>query len=48
MWGLPKKIKQKKNVLCENSVEVWGNDGSTRCTASESIGSHNIFEVKVT
>ena len=27
MWGLPKKIKQKKNVLCENSVEVWGNDG---------------------
>ena len=29
MGGFPKENKQKKNVLCENSVEVWGNDGST-------------------
>ena len=36
MWGLPKKIKQKKNVLCENSVEVWGNDG--KCYASGQCG----------
>ena len=28
MGGFPKENKQKKNVLCENSVEVWGNDGN--------------------
>ena len=28
--GLPKEIKQKKNVLCENSVEVRCNDGTAK------------------
>ena len=27
MGGFPKENKQEKNDLCENSVEVWGNDG---------------------
>ena len=27
MGGSPKGNKQKKNVLCENSVEVTSNDG---------------------
>ena len=33
MGGSPKGNKQKKNVLCENSVEVRSNDGTAQSKA---------------
>ena len=38
MGGSPKGNKQKKNVLCENSVEVRSNDGNIVILSAERPG----------